>query len=173
MIEDLFRSNVVDLPNVWPLLARTAQAHGAETPPVLTNLTRTAFWQDVGEDHVVRVIATLAQRLVRERPTVEAFTVAAAFGLTATFGPPERVLAILGTILILTAADLSAESAEPTLRAIRQLASRHGWDPLPSLREQLIEALSDPDDSFAMSPESAEQTAAQILGDAQMPGARE
>lgn len=173
MIEDLFRSNVVDLPNAWPLLARIAQAHGAATPPVLTNLTRTAFWQDVGEDHMVRVIATLAQHLEREPPTVEAFTVAAALGLTATFGPPDRVLAILGTILILTAADLSAESAEPTLRAIRQLASRHGWDPIPLLREQLIEALSDPDDSFAMSPENAEQTAARILGDSQTPRAME
>jgi TPR-GreAB-C-PIN type conflict system protein len=169
IIGDLFCSNVVDLPNVWPLLARTAQTYGATTQPVLTNLTRTAFWRDIGEGNVVRVIATLAQYLEREPPAVEAFTAAAALGLATTFGPPERVLAILGTVLILTGTDLSPESAEPTLRAIRQLASRYGWDPIPSLREQLVETLSGPDDTFAMSPENAEQTAARILGDAQMP----
>jgi hypothetical protein len=164
IIEDLFRSNVVDLPNVWSLVARTAQTHGANAQPVLTNLTRASFWRDIGEGNVVGAIAALAQHLEREPPAVEAFTVATALGLAATFGPPEQVLAILGTVVILTAADLSAESAEPALRAIRQVVSRHGWDPIPSLHGSLVEALSDPDDSFAMSPEEAEQTADRALG---------
>jgi hypothetical protein len=40
IIGDLFRNNVVDLPNIGPLLAHTARTHGSTAQPILTNLTR-------------------------------------------------------------------------------------------------------------------------------------
>jgi len=62
--------------------------------------------------------------------------------------------------------DLTAESAAPVLRAIQRLAAGHGWDPVPLLRDDLIAALADPQDSFAMSVEQAVATATRILGPA-------
>ncbi|MDT5025409.1 MAG: hypothetical protein QOE61_1835, partial [Micromonosporaceae bacterium] len=169
IIENFFRRNVVDLPNVWPLVARTAQTDGASAQPILTNLARPSFWQDIGDDNFVGFLATLAQHLERQPYAVEAFTGATALGLTATFGPPERVLAILGTVVILAATDLTANSAEPALQAIRQVAACRGWDVIPLLREDLIAALADPEDSFAMSAEEAVETADRILGATQQP----
>ncbi|MEU4243150.1 DUF4365 domain-containing protein [Actinoplanes sp. NPDC026619] len=162
MIENFFRLRVVDLPNAWPLAARIAQVEGAGAPPILTNLARTSFWQDIGQANFIGALFQLLEHVQRAPGAVEMFTSAAAAGLTATFGPPERVLATLGTAVILTATDLTAAASEPALRAIRQLAAQHGWNPIPQLRDDLIAALVDPDGSFAMSDNEAVDTAKRL-----------
>lgn len=163
MIEAFFRQQVVDLPNAWPLAARIAQVEGAGAPPILTNLARTSFWQDIGQDNFIGALLQLLRHVQRAPAAVEVFTSAAAEGLTETFGPPERVLATLGTAVILTATDLTTAVSGPALRAIRQLAAQHGWNPIPPLRDDLIAALVDPDGSFAMSIKEAVDTAERLL----------
>jgi hypothetical protein len=163
VIGDLFRNNVVDLPNIGPLLADTARAQRSTAQPILTNLTRPTFWQDIGAGHLVTVIAFLARHVDCQPQALGALTRAMADGLVATFGPPEQLLGMLGTIVILQATDLSAESAEPVLRAIREIATGRDLEPISALRLCLIEALTDPDDRFGMSAQDAEQTVDRIL----------
>ncbi|GAA2470846.1 DUF4365 domain-containing protein [Winogradskya humida] len=158
VIEKLFLSNAVDLPNIWPLLLATARRPGGTiTRPVLMNLTRSAFWRDIGQDRFVNAVSVLAQEVGRAPEHIATLTSAMAAGLTTTFGPPDQVLAILATVMIVQATELTADAVAPVLQAVVKVAGQHSADVSGPLRQNLVATFTDPEGDFVMSTGEAER----------------
>jgi predicted nucleic acid-binding protein len=159
VIGRLFRSRVVDLPTVWPLVIQAAQADASSSLSVLVNVGRPWFWDDVGEENLVEVIVAVAQHTGDRAEAIDTVTTAMAEGLAAAIAPTEQILGILGALVIAHSTNLSPEAAEPVLRAIQRAATRCSVDATSALRQRLIAILTDQAAVFGLSIDEAQQTA--------------
>ncbi|MBR7830409.1 DUF4365 domain-containing protein [Actinospica sp. MGRD01-02] len=140
----LFAHHAVDLPDVAGLIRNALNAGDATSGPVLINLARPTYWQVHTRDFAATVAGIVTPAYWRDPSSLAPLTSAIATGAAAAFADTASATALTAAVILTQCTTVTREAADIVVPIIRAIAAQHSADPIITLREMLVNALTDP-----------------------------